>query len=139
MREPTMSVADVEKQALLYVSRQDLARVIEQFERETRPLKKQGASLSYVNGRLAIKSSGVSLTMAASGSWRGVVQVPLTFILTAIRIPPPLEEDRVFVTVRDNRLHIGNSSINCRCLYSGHGSPRSTAEHGKLRVPLKDA
>jgi len=94
------------------VSREEFGGLKNQFEWATPLSKKQDATLSFTNGRLGIKSAGVSVTIAASGSWRGIANVPLAFILSAIRTPPT--EDPLLVAVREGRLHIGNSSITCR-------------------------
>jgi hypothetical protein len=117
-----MTIAVDPREVSLRVSRQEFASLRGEFAQDARQPKRQGATLSYANGRLGIKSSGVRVTIAASGSWLGVVQVPLGFILTAMRIPPA--QDPFPVMVRDNRLHIGDSSITCRWLRARAGRAR---------------
>ena len=106
-----MTIADISNVTSLRVSREEFAALKPELTLAALPKKNEGASLSFVNGKLGIKSSGTSMTIRASGRWLGVAHVPLTFILTALRSPP--EQDPVVLTIRNSRLHIGNSSITC--------------------------
>ena len=90
----------------------EIYRAKRRVEAPMRPRKNEGAALSCANGRLGIKSADTSVSILASGNWLGVAHVPLAFILTALRNPPA--QAPVLVTVRDSRLHIGNSSITCQ-------------------------
>jgi len=96
----------------LRVSRQEFAALKDGLKPAARAIRNEGAALSFVNGKLDIKSAETSVSIPASGSWLGVARVPLAFILTALRNPPA--QDPVLVTVRDSRLHIGDSSITCQ-------------------------
>ena len=106
-----MTIADVGNAILLRVSRQEFAALKDGLRPATRVIKNEGAALSFANGKLGIKSADTSVLIPASGSWLGVARVPLAFILTALRNLPA--QDPVLVTVRDSRLHIGDSSITC--------------------------
>ena len=107
-----MTIADIGNAISLWVSRQEFAALKDGLKPAMRPIKNEGAALSFANGRLGIKSADTSVSILASGNWLGVAHVPLAFILTALRNPPA--QDPVLVTVRDSRLHIGNSSITCQ-------------------------
>ncbi len=109
------------------ISRQEFGRLKNQFEWATPLRNKQDATLSFANGKLGIRSAGVSVAIAASGSWRGIANVPLAFILSAVRTPPA--EDPMLVTVREGRLHIGNSSITCRWRALRRAQPQMLAGH----------
>ena len=106
-----MTIADISNVTSLQVSREEFAALKHELKPATGPTKNKGAALYFVNGKLDIKSAGASVTIPASGRWLGVAHVPLTFILTTLRIPPA--QDPVVLTVRDSRLHIGNSSSTC--------------------------
>ena len=107
-----MTIADIGNTISLRVSREEFAALKDGLKPAMRPTKNEGAALSFVNGKLGIKSADSSVSILASGNWPGVAHVPLAFILTALRNPPA--QDPVLVTVRDSRLHIGNSSITCQ-------------------------
>ncbi len=106
-----MTIADIGNSISLRVSRQEFAALKDGLKPATRPMKNEGAALSFVNGKLGIKSAGKAVSILASGNWPGVAHVPLAFILTALRNSPA--QDPLLVTVRDSRLHIGHSSITC--------------------------
>lgn len=126
-----MNTADVGSAISLCVSRQEFTALRDELQPPVRPKITARAALFFDNGRLGITSADTSVSILASGTWLGVARVPLYFILTALRNPPV--EDPVLVTVRDSRLHIGNSSISCQ--WQARPARRRTKPHPRVTAP----
>ncbi len=70
------------------------------------------AVLSYDGGCLHIELGGMTVTPSATGSWKGQVRIPGSYLMGLVKIPPA--GDPLVVKVEDGRLHFGSSSVKCK-------------------------
>jgi len=95
----------------LSVPRPGLEEAFRLVRKLCKPKRGEEAILSFDGACLHIECGGMTVAPGAQGNWPGQVRIPADFLQVLAKYPP--SGDPVQFSVKDDRLHVGSSSIKC--------------------------